>query len=158
MIKFHHFFEKEKKNVWNWLKKKFQNTLSILGKNKEVSNDLFIMLEEFACQLYGYQNKSTDWVRFQIYDKKYTKQNNVIDMASLPPCSSVLRLHILRSNMVESLWKSSTAASFTMRDILQHSWDLDGSIQCVEDVLGGCGGYAVTWKIWKPWRIFRRKW
>ena len=86
------------------------------------------MLEEFVFQLYGYRSKSTDRVRFQIYDKKYTKENKVTDMAALPPWSSVLRLHILRSNMVASLSKRSTTASFTMPDISQHGWDLDENI------------------------------
>ena len=67
--------------------KKSQNPFSILGENWEVSNDLFFMLEEYVCQLYGYWNKSTDRVRFQIYDKKYIKENKVINMAALPPCS-----------------------------------------------------------------------
>ena len=72
-------------------KQRFQNVFLILVENWEVDNDrLFIMLEEFVCQLYGYRNKSTDRVRFQIYGKKYTKENKVIDMTALPPCSSVL--------------------------------------------------------------------
>ena len=86
------FFRKGKEKCWKLVEKtkKFQNAFSILGENCEVSNDLFIMLEEFVCQLYGYRKKSTDRVRFQIYDKKYTKENKVIDMAALPPpCSSV---------------------------------------------------------------------
>ena len=130
------FLRKGKEKCWKLVEKtkKFQNAFSILGENWEVSNDLFIMLGEFVCQLYGYRSKSTDRVRFQIYDKKYTKENKVIDMAALPPCSSVLRLHILRSNMVASLWKRSTTASFTVPDISQHGWDLDGNIQWVEDV------------------------
>ena len=105
-----------------------QNAFSILGGNWEVSNDIFIMLEEFICQLYDYRNKSSDRVHFQIYDKKYTKENKVIDMAALPSCSPNLRLHILRSNMVASLWKRSTTASFIMPDISQHGWDLDRNI------------------------------
>ena len=83
MIIFHHFFEKEKKNIGNGLK--VQNAFSILVENWKVTNYLFIMLEEFICQLYGYQNKSTDRVHFQIYDKKYTKENKVIDIASCSP-------------------------------------------------------------------------
>ena len=55
-------------------------------------------------------------------------------MAALHPCSSVLRLHILRSNTVASLWKRSTTASFTMPDISQYGWGIDGNIQWVEDV------------------------
>ena len=55
-------------------------------------------------------------------------------MAALPLCSVVLRLHILRSNMVASLRKRPTTASFTMPGISQHGWDLDGNIQWVENV------------------------
>ena len=101
------------------------------------------MLEEYVCQLYGYRSKSTDSVRFRIYDKKYTKENKIIDMAALPPCSSVLKLHILRSNMVAALWKRSSNATIEMPDITEHGWDLNGNIdwivesfpQDVEDIL-----------------------
>ena len=55
-------------------------------------------------------------------------------MAALPPCSVVLRLYILRSNMVASLRKRPTTVSFTMPDISQREWDLDGNIQWVENV------------------------
>ena len=76
------FFRKEKEKCWKLVEKtkKFQNGFSILGENREVSNDLFIMLEDIedVCQLYGYRSKSTDRVRFQIYDKKYTKENKVL--------------------------------------------------------------------------------
>ena len=66
------------------------------------------------------EKKSSDRVPFQICDKKYTKENKVIDMAALPPWSSVLRLPILRSNMIASLWKRFTTASFIIPDISQH--------------------------------------
>ena len=86
------FFRKGKEKCWKFVEKqRFQNVFLILVENWEVDNDrLFIMLEEFVCQLYGYRNKSTDRVRFQIYGKKHTKENKVIDMTALPPCSSVL--------------------------------------------------------------------
>ena len=82
------FFRKEKKKCLKLVEKR---------QNKKE-----IVLEEFVCQLHGYWNKSTDRVCFQIYDKKYTKENK-IDIAALPSCSSVWRLHILRSNMLASL-------------------------------------------------------
>ena len=55
------------------LKTTFQNAFSILGKNWEVNNDLFIILEQFVWQLYGYQNKSTDRVRFQTFMTRSTR-------------------------------------------------------------------------------------
>ena len=36
--------------------------------------------------------------------------------------------------MVASLRKRPTTASFTMPDISQHGWDLDGNIQWVENI------------------------
>ena len=55
-------------------------------------------------------------------------------MATLPPCNSVLRLHILRSNMVAALWKRSMIANIEMPDITQHGWDVNGNINWVEEV------------------------
>ena len=51
------FFRKGKEKCWKLLEKtnKFQNPFSVLAENWEVSNNLFIMLEGFVCQLYGYQ-------------------------------------------------------------------------------------------------------
>ena len=113
--------------------KKFQNPFSILGENWEVSNDLFIILE-LVCQHCGCRKKSSDRVRFQIYDKKCTKDNKEIDMAAVPPCISVLWLHILKSNMVASLWKRSTTASSAIPDITQHGRDLYINTHWAEDV------------------------
>ena len=93
-----------------------------------------MLLEEYVCQLYGYRNKSTNSVRFRIYEKKYNKENKVIDMATLPPCNSVLRLHILRSNMVAALWKRSMIANIEILDITQHGWDVNGNMNWAEEV------------------------
>ena len=141
-------------------KQRFQNVFLIMVENWEVDNDrLFIMLEEFVCQLYGYRNKSTDRVRFQIYGKKYTKENKVIDMTALPPCSSVLWLHILKFNMGTSLWKRSTTASFTMLGISQHGWDFNGNIQWAEDVFPtDVEDILLHEEYQKHWWILRRKW
>ena len=130
------FFRKGKEKCWKLVEKtkKFQNAFSMLGENSEINDDLLLMLEEYVCQLYGYRNKSTNSVRFRIYEKKYNKENKVIDMATLPPCNSVLRLHILRSNMVAALWKRSMIANIEMPDITQHGWDVNGNINWVEEV------------------------
>ena len=55
-------------------------------------------------------------------------------MAAVLPSSSVLRLHILRSNMVTSLWKRSMSKSFKMSNISQQGWDLNINVQRVKDV------------------------
>ena len=55
-------------------------------------------------------------------------------MDAVLPSSSVLRLHILRSNMVTSLWKRSMSKSFKMSNISQQGWDLNINVQRVKDV------------------------
>ena len=92
-----------------------------------------MLLEEYVYQLYGYRNKSTNSVRFRIYEKKYNKENKVTDMATLPTYNSVLRLHILRCNMVAALWKRSMTANIEMPDIKQHGWDVNRNINWVEE-------------------------
>ena len=79
-------------------------------------------------------------------------------MAAVPPCNSVLWLHILRSNMVASLWKRPTTASFTTPDITQHGRDLYINPLSWRCFSNRCGGYIVTWRIRKPWWIFKWKW
>ena len=51
-------------------------------------------LEHFVCALYGYPSqKSINVVRAKLFEKKYTKEGKMVDMALLPPCQSVLILH-----------------------------------------------------------------
>ena len=92
------FFRKGKEKCWKLLEKtrKFQAAME-QASSPEVSSELYKLLEEYVCQIYGYCCKSIDGVRYKIYTKKFKKENKVIDMASLPPCSSVLRLHTMRS-------------------------------------------------------------
>ena len=115
------FIRKGKEKCWKLLEKsrKFQLAFTDLGENWTVADELYMMLKEYVCQLYGYRSKSTDSVRYKIYNKKYTKENKIIDMAALPPCSSVLRLHILRANIVAAIWKRSTTAYVELPDISQ---------------------------------------
>ena len=55
-------------------------------------------------------------------------------MATLPPCSSVPRLHILRANMVAAVWKRSTSVIVELPDISICGWLVDGNIQWVKDI------------------------
>ena len=91
------------------------------------------LLEEFVCYLYGYHQKDVNVVRFRIHSKKLRQENKVVDLATLPPCKSVLKLHILRANAVAKIWKCTDAPIINVPDLKDHGWNSDGEIQWLDD-------------------------
>ena len=80
--------------------RKFEDTLGKLGKEWELTDELFSHLEEFICTLYGYKEKNVNKVRWLKFRDKHRKQNKVINMSALPPCKETLKLHSVRANYV----------------------------------------------------------
>ena len=64
-------------------------------------------MENFICKLYGYKESNINNVRKKIFEKKCKKEGKIVDLANLPPCRSVLKLHILRAYYVAKVWKCS---------------------------------------------------
>ena len=62
------------------------------------------------------------------------KNSKVVDISLLPPCKSVLLLHMKRANYVAKIWKSSLISWVDFGDITEHGWLPDGSTFWVEDV------------------------
>ena len=53
--------------------------------------------------------------------KKYTRQNKVVDLSSLPPCNQVLQLHTARANTIAAIWKSSVIPMINLSELkLEH--------------------------------------
>ena len=77
--------------------------------------------------------KDVNVVRFQIHSKKLRQENKVVDLATLPPCKSVLKLHILRANAVAKIWKCTNAPIINVPDLKDHGWNSDGEIQWLDD-------------------------
>ena len=96
------FFRKGKEKCCKVTRKsrKFEDTLGKLGKEWELTDELFSHLEEFICTLYGYKEKNVNKVRWLKFRDKHTKQNKVINMSALPPCKETLKLHSVRANYV----------------------------------------------------------
>ena len=65
----------------------FQN----LGKESTLTDDLFAKLQQYVAVLYGTKEKSVDEACWKIFDMKHHRENKIIDMPSLPPCTTVLR-------------------------------------------------------------------
>ena len=51
----------------------------------------------------------------------------------IPPCKSSLRLHILRTNCVASIWKNTHRATINIPDVTEHGWNDDGTIEWIQE-------------------------
>ena len=80
--------------------RKFEDTFGKLGKEWELTDELFSHLEEFICTLYGYKEKNVNKVRWLKFRDKHTKQKKVIDTSALPPCKETLKLRNVQANYV----------------------------------------------------------
>ena len=106
-----------------------------LGDDWNLTEEQITVLERFTCALYGHPRESSiNQVRTNIFQKKYLKSGKVIDMALLPPCKSVLVLHMKRANYVAKIWKSSLTSWLALDDISEHGWLPDGSTVWVGDI------------------------
>ena len=60
-------------------------------------------LEKYVCTLYGSKENSVDAARLDMFIKKQTKENKVIDLSIIPPCFTSLYLQITRTNYVAAV-------------------------------------------------------
>ena len=55
-------------------------------------------------------------------------------MSTLPPCESVLRLHVLRACYVAAIWKRATEENPILPEMRSFGWNVDGSIQWADKI------------------------
>ena len=85
--------------------------------------------------IYGYlREKLVNVVRSKLFEKKYTKEGKVINMALLPSCNWSLLLHIKRSNYFANIWISSLTSWLDADKISENRWLPDESTNWVDDV------------------------
>ena len=87
----HLFFRKGKSECWKIVLKddRFVNTFSLHGQVWELDEQIFVNLEEYVCQLYGYRQKNVNNVRTKLFDKKYVRQGKAKDIFTLAPMSII---------------------------------------------------------------------
>ena len=88
----------------------------------------------YVCMLYGQNEKDINAAISKMFLQKHSSTSNVIDLAVLPPCRSVLYLHAQRVNYVAKIWKSSNLAWHDMPYIKDNGWLENGEIDWVENV------------------------
>ena len=79
-----------------------------LGKELEVTNDLFKVLEKFICFLYGFpKHEEVNALRRSIFWDKFKKKKQVVDLSLLPPCRDNLQFHVMRANYVGYIFRNA---------------------------------------------------
>ena len=126
------FFRKGKKLCWKVLKanEEFQQAFRIVGDDWELSDEVIKILEKFVCKLYNSGQTSVNAARFQLFDKKFVRENKAIDLSLIPP----LLKHLQRSNYVAKIWKSSIFPIFECPHPGQFGWNGDMEIEWCADI------------------------
>ena len=60
------------------------------------------------------------------------KENNVINLSALPPCSNVLRIHSEKANFVAKVWRSSLKNKIDEESFVNLGWDEYGNIWWID--------------------------
>ena len=74
-------------------------------------------IEQYVCALYKSKKKSVNDVRYDLFEKKQSKEGKIIDLSLILPCFSSLYLQIKRANFVSKLWKSTRTAQLILPSI-----------------------------------------
>ncbi|KAL5016916.1 hypothetical protein ScPMuIL_006505, partial [Solemya velum] len=127
------FAGKGKIKCWNTLKTASVNVITALcqlGKTIELSEDVFIALEEFVCRLYYPRSNivSIATIRWQLF------QNSQGEAEKLPT-QAALRNHILRAHYQALIWSNDTTACPALPSPLGYDWTLGSSYSAVTSLL-----------------------
>ena len=130
---------------------RFQSIFQSLGKSWDVSEDVFLHLEEFTCFMYKQKltkrnHVSVDDLRYDMIFEKCRSKEKVldpkknIDLSSLPPPRVCLREHIKRVNYQVAIWKRAHITKPVIPlPTEDNGWTMVGTIiepkWCVGDIL-----------------------
>ena len=129
------FFRKGKLAVWKTVTKNnaFVELFSSLGTEVTVSEELVRRLEWFVRSLYGYPRiQSVNEARRKVFWDRFHKENKIIDLSLMPPCSSNLRYHIMRANYVAYIFRHAGQLQMDLESPDGHGWNADGNVVCME--------------------------
>ena len=108
-------------------------TMSKIGENLNVTQDVTATIEKFVCALYGKLHmNSVDDVRFAFFQQYYApKKLNYplekikgVNSNSMPLCSSTVLNKIRRANYVAYIWKNADLPRPCTTSTAGHGWDI----------------------------------
>ena len=103
------FFRKGKVACWKVVdtNHRFLHVFKELGLAWELAASAHEILEEYVCLLYGSRKRKVDDARYDIFNRKYSNENTIVEFSLLPPYQSVLKLRSNCANFVVNIWKSA---------------------------------------------------
>ena len=60
----------------------------------EITQEIFEVLEEFVCKMYGFNCASVNKVGSKMFTERLKQEKRPPDLSLLPPCQSVLKHHM----------------------------------------------------------------
>ncbi|KAL8617912.1 hypothetical protein ACOMHN_026489 [Nucella lapillus] len=104
-------------------KENVQQAFSDLGKDWELSGELFEKLEKFTCKLYAPKQPTTgvNELRYQLFCAK----NGDIESHQLPPCQDCLWKHAHRANYQAGLWRRCLENDPQVPDPVGSGWTVE---------------------------------
>ena len=128
------FFGKGKGKCWKMMKSReeFASAFKMIGSNWELTEDLMNTMETFVCKLYGSKKSRVNEARYELFHKKYAKQNKVVNLSLLPPCKSTLEKHLQRANYVARIWKCCGISNTDYPHPSQYGWNAVLEIEWVQ--------------------------
>ena len=105
----------------------YQELFQQLGVEWELSNELFVRLQEFTCLMYS-SNPGTRDVNVLRY-RLFCARKGELESHQLPPCQDTLRKHCERANYQSAIWRRSLQCSPQIPSPIGSGWCLkDGKL------------------------------
>ena len=101
-----------------------QELFQRVGMAWEVSEELFMELQQFTCTMYA-PNSGTDDVNLLRY-RLFCAKKGDIDSRLLPPCQDTLRKHCQRANYQAAVWRRSLQNSPVLPSPIGNGWFMKG--------------------------------
>ena len=104
---------------------RFFLVFSEFGLFSNTTDDAIAILEEFACCLLrDLKFKKVDELRVKLFQSRFNRGRKNINLVSLPPPYSKLRLYINRACYVANMFHESRRLMILLDDPIEHGWGL----------------------------------
>ena len=104
---------------------RFFLVFSEFGLFSNTTDDAIAILEEFVCCLLrDLKIKKVGELRVKLFQTRFNRGRKNINLVSLPPPYSKLRLYINRACYVANMFHESRRLMMLLNDPVEHGWDL----------------------------------
>ena len=112
-------------------KAEFKSFFAELGDSMDLDEieNLLPFAEKYVCKLYPSVKRysNVNKARHHMFSQN-VKSGKIVDLSVIPPCSSVLKNHLLRAAFNSNMWKNSSVAVNYQYQMSEYGWNDDGSM------------------------------